>query len=221
MTSTLDLIDETATLTAGTTSATETTMTVLEPATTPDELLIPKPVMLNIGCGPKWADFSEWTGIDRENYGQEWVIDLPNDPLPYLDETVDGAVANHFLQQIIYTDLPRVLNEVRRVLRPGATFRILVPDVLRAVEAFKRDEIGWFPIVNEAEASIGGKFCAYSTWYGEARTLFTAGWLCELLARIGFTSVAVAANGFTMLGDERICELDSRPHESLVVEAAR
>lgn len=219
MTTTLER-EETKIATTGTDIEAET-LPLLEPADIPDETRVPKLLMLNIGCGPDWAEHLDWTGIDRENHGQDWVLDLPRDVLPFSDESVDAAVANHFLQMIPYVDLPQVLDQIYRVLRHGATFRILVPDVLRAVDAYWRDDKGWFPIVNSAEGTIGGKFCAYATWYGEARTVFTPAWLCELLARAGFNAVAVTTHSLTMLGDERICELDSRPNESLVVEGSR
>ncbi len=172
---------------------------------------------LNWGCGPDTRD--GWTNHDRDDYGSNDVGDIL-DGLPYPDDSVDMVVANHSLQMIRYAEMPKALGELWRVMKEGAVLRVLVPDFMRAIHAYENNEKSWFPIVNEAETSIGGKLCAYINWYSEANLLFTPAWLAELLNRNGFDP-AIAAPGVTLLGAPEILELDSRPTESIVVEGRK
>lgn len=177
---------------------------------------------LNLGSGPQRAD--GWTNADRDLTDVDAVdsnADFVDGPLPYDDNTFDYAVAHHALQMVSYVALPHVLAECARVLKPGGVLRVSVPDLFGALDAYMRGDVRWFPIVDTAERSIGGKFSAYATWYGEARTIFTPAWLCELCVRHGFAQTAVVAPGVTILGSDGICELDSRPKESIYVEAQK
>lgn len=162
-----------------------------------------------------------WVGSDRDDYGQEHIGDIL-DGLPWETGHFDVIVANHSLQMVKYVDLPSTLAELRRVLKPGGVLRVLVPDVLAGARAYERGDKSWFPVVDEAETSIGGKFCAYTTWYSEANLVFTPSWLAELLQRNGFDAV-IAGYKTTVLGLDYpgITDLDTRPRESIVVEGKK
>jgi predicted SAM-dependent methyltransferase len=56
------------------------------------------------------------------------------DGLPFGDGGVDGVYASHFLEHLSYRDAGAFLADCRRVLRPGGTIRIIVPD-LQAITA--------------------------------------------------------------------------------------
>jgi len=172
---------------------------------------------LNLGSGPDVRD--GWENYDRDEYEGVTVGDI-KDGLPWGDGTFDIVVANHFLQMMKYVDLPTTLTEIRRVLTHKGVVRILVPDLLSAVSAYRHGHLDWFPIVNEAETTTGGKLCAYVSWYSEANLVFTPAWLAELLQRNGFEP-AVVTCGFSAFGPPEIVELDSRPTESLVVEGRK
>jgi len=173
---------------------------------------------LNLGCGP---DVREgWENVDRDPYEGAIQCDFLATPLPFDDNHFDIVVANHTIQMIRYVDLPKAMAEIHRVLKPSGTVRILVPDLLAAISAFERNEPTWFPIVNEAETSIGGKLCAYITWYSEANLVFTPSWLAEIVQRSGFQASILAVGG-TASGIDEILELDSRPRESIVVEGRK
>lgn len=179
-----------------------------------------EPRRLNWGAGPDWAQHHNWTASDRDDFNQEHVGDLLAG-LPWPDGTFAYAVTNHALQMVRYVDLVAALAELRRVLVDDGWLRILVPDVMAAVQAWARGDLNWFPIVEQAETSIDGKLCAYATWYSEARSVFTPRWLVELCGRAGFTDAAPVAWGETLSAHAGITDLDSRPYESLVVEARR
>lgn len=179
---------------------------------------------LNWGCGPELAE--GWENSDLLDYGgpspRPYHIGDLLDGLPWPDETFDYVVANHSVQMLAYTQLEAGLAELSRVLKVGGVLRVLVPDLLRAMAAYDAGDAAWFPIVDEAETSIGGKLCAYATWYSTARTVFTPAWACELLDRAGFDA-ALGAVSFSPLGYRwpQITMLDSRPRESIVVEGMK
>lgn len=173
---------------------------------------------LNIGCGPDIRP--GWVNIDRDVYfGLDWRGDVLTG-LPWPDETFDGAVANHVLQMVAYPDIVPWLNEVRRVLKPDARLRLLVPDLLGAISAFHDRSAGWFPIDDTLEPDINGKLCLYVSQAGATRSVFTGPWMTNLCDRALFADSVVIESSAT-LGPSWLTELDSRHHESIIVEARK
>lgn len=191
------------------------------------EPVLDMPSRLNFGCGPNPPP--GWANVDRDDYGQQGVEggyqgDILRGGLPYGEQTFRYAVAHHSLQMIPYKSFIQALADLRRVLVNDGVLRVSVPDMRAAFDAWARGEQPWFPIVDDAEARLGGKLCAYVSWYSEARMVFTPAWLTELLVRAGFRQVAVCPYRFTFLGPAHICDLDDqppRPRESIYVEARR
>lgn len=82
-------------------------------------------VRLNIGAGN--SKIKGFTPIDRK-FGTEAY------PLAdYADGSVDEIRASHILEHSSFDDVPKVLAEWMRVLKPGARIRIAVPDVDRVL----------------------------------------------------------------------------------------
>jgi predicted SAM-dependent methyltransferase len=50
-------------------------------------------------------------------------------PLRFPDNTWKGVYAHHSVEHIDYPDAYRLFREIRRVLRPGGVFRMIVPDL--------------------------------------------------------------------------------------------
>lgn len=77
-------------------------------------------IKLNIGAGP--TIIPGWTPIDRR-FGTEAF------PLPqYADDSVDEIRCSHMLEHLSFRDVPKALEEWKRVLRPGGRIRLSVPD---------------------------------------------------------------------------------------------
>lgn len=180
---------------------------------------------LNWGCGP--VQPAEWHNSDRFDWGQingqggGHVGDIMTG-LPWPDRHFDYIVTNHALQMVPYHDLPQALGELRRVLKHDGWLRILVPDLERAIEAYVYDGVPAYDLIaDETEPTDGGKLCAYVTWYSEARSVFVAEYLESLLHRAGFSAAIRMSPGVTMCPDPECAALDSRPRESLIMEAQR
>lgn len=131
------------------------------------------------------------------------------------------AVAMHALQDLPWGDIPHALAELHRVLAPGATLRIGVPDLDRAIDAYRRADGAYFHVPDEDARDCGAKFVTQIIWYGSVRTPFTFGYAREVLHAAGFRDVRRCGFGRTATGDGSIVALDNRPRETLFVEALR
>ena len=81
---------------------------------------------INMGCG--WRDFGEeWIHIDSGDYDHldyESITDLGQ----FEDNTVDLIYASHVVEYFDREDIQSILSEWKRVLKPGGTLRIAVPN---------------------------------------------------------------------------------------------
>ncbi|MBG6081158.1 class I SAM-dependent methyltransferase [Rubrivivax gelatinosus] len=172
---------------------------------------------LNIGCGPEPAP--GWLNADRQPAaGVDLVGDLCTG-LPLADASVDYAVGMHLLQDIAWPELPAAVAELRRVLRPGGVLRLGLPDLDRAIDAYRHGDAGYFFVPDEHARDIGAKLVTQIIWYGSVRTPFTWGFTRELLQGAGWREVTRCAFGRSASAWPGIASLDNRERESLYVEA--
>lgn len=82
--------------------------------------------LLNVGCGRNTN--SSFINLD---YAWTREIDVCWDiriSLPFGSERFDGVYTEHCLEHLTFEDCVRALEEFHRVLAPGGTLRIIVPD---------------------------------------------------------------------------------------------
>ncbi len=82
---------------------------------------------INMGCG--WRDFgSDWIHIDGGEYEhldyKSGVKNLPQ----FEDNSIDLIYASHVIEYFDRFEIISILKEWRRVLKPGATLRLAVPN---------------------------------------------------------------------------------------------
>jgi SAM-dependent methyltransferase len=172
---------------------------------------------LNLGCGPQPP--AGWVNTDaKPAEGVQLVGDI-RDGLALDDHSIDYAVAIHFLQDLPWPDIPKALTEIRRVLKPGAVLRLALPDLDRAIDAYRRGDAGYFYVPDEHARSIGAKLVTQIIWYGSVLTPFNFDFAQEVLAQAGFHDIRRCAFGQTASGLAEIVMLDNRERESLFVEA--
>lgn len=97
------------------------------------------PACLNIGCGSFF--FPEWTNVDLAPARGVQACDIRK-PLPCPAATFDATYSSHVLEHLTPEDGRALLSEQFRVLKPGGTCRVVVPDLeticreyLRCLEA--------------------------------------------------------------------------------------
>lgn len=83
-------------------------------------------IKIDIGCGIRKSGH-EYIGIDKVNLpGVDIVLDLENGLLPFSTNSVDEVVAFHILEHI-HNYIP-LLEEIWRILKPGASLMVKVPN---------------------------------------------------------------------------------------------
>lgn len=178
------------------------------------------PTRLNWGCGASGEP--GWINSDlKDGPGIQISADI-RDGLPLDDNSLDYAVSIHALPMISYPDLVPVLQELRRMLKPGGVLRLTLPDVDRTIQAYLRHDREYFLVPDDEVDCYGGKFIVHLLWYGYTVTLFTADFIEELLGKAGFHHVSHCA--YRQTASEHapgILELDNREAESLFVEAVK
>jgi predicted SAM-dependent methyltransferase len=173
-------------------------------------------IRLNWGCGPKPP--AGWVNSDRDDHGQDHVGAI-RFGLPWDDDTFDQVVSHHTLQMLGWAELGPALAELRRVTRPGGWLRLSVPDLLAAVYAYETGDPDHFQIDDTNEHTLDGKLCLYVSQAGATRSVFTGPWLEELCARAGWVNPQRVGFCVTASPWPEITALDSRPAESIFVEA--
>ena len=174
---------------------------------------------LNVGCGPH--HMPGWLNADL-NVGPG--IDLVGDIRTGLSldtGSIQYVVAMHMLQDLPYPDIPVALRELQRVLMPRGVLRLGLPDLDKAIQAYRTGDHGYFHVPDGDARAIGTKLITQIIWYGSVRTPFTFDCIAELLVREGFRHVRRCAFGQTASIYPDIVQLDNRPRESLFVEAMK
>jgi predicted SAM-dependent methyltransferase len=174
---------------------------------------------LNWGCGG--AGVPGWINSDRRSGVHIACCGDIRDGLPLETDSIDYCVSIHALQEVPWPDLVPVLQELRRVLKPGGVLRLALPDLAKGLEAYRKGDRGYFLIPDEDVRSLDGKFILHLLWYSHSRLMFTADFIAEMLRRAGFSEVHPCAFRQTRSGHAGIVELDDREAETLFVEAVK
>jgi predicted SAM-dependent methyltransferase len=86
------------------------------------------PVFLNLGSGPRGVADAHWVNVDGfTDRNVHFLLDFSR-PLPFADESFDGVFCEHVLEHLSEDDGLAVAREMNRILRPGGSARIVVPD---------------------------------------------------------------------------------------------
>lgn len=91
-------------------------------------------LLLHLGCGA--VDAPGFVNVDLRPAFHVHVV-APLDRLPmFRDGTADLVYACHVLEHFSHARVPRVLAEWTRLLRPGGTLRVAVPDFAAVARAY-------------------------------------------------------------------------------------
>ncbi|HTE39995.1 MAG TPA: methyltransferase domain-containing protein [Steroidobacteraceae bacterium] len=173
-------------------------------------------LQIHIGCGghhlPGWINLDNYPAPLAVNL--DWGIPLP-------DSSARFVFLSHLLEHLFHpVQSHRLLDEIRRVLKPGGIVRIVVPDIEQCIAAYvhkdaaffaaRRDHWTWLP----EDMTRLESFLAYSGVGPTPEHLFEHhkfGYdfetLGRCLERVGFQAV-------------RRCGFQASPHETLRVDHA-
>lgn len=222
---------------------------------------------LNIGSGP--TGLSNWINLDwgllpflsklpwaikflvmigllPAGYRVKWPTQLRlvdcRKKLPFSNDSVDFIFTSHFIEHLNRYDLISLISECWRVLRPGGTIRISVPDLELLASKYLAGDKTYFMNLEERTVSNDKlqntadlfleQFYGYDSWsrpnfFTKIQRLFIRGhlWmydyesLSDILRSAGFLEISRCEAGSGRTPD--IEELDLHKESSLFVEARK
>jgi predicted SAM-dependent methyltransferase len=167
---------------------------------------------INFGCGS--IQPFDWINIDLNPEYKTEHKNLHSIP----DNSCDIIVSHATICAIPYLEIKTTLLEFIRVLKPGGVVRISLPDIVSEFDAYKNNNINFFP---NSEDSLDRRFSAWLTWYSTSRSLLTDKELEYKLHDSGFKNITKVKYKETILSNEKIYELDTREHEFYFMEAMK
>jgi predicted SAM-dependent methyltransferase len=181
---------------------------------------------VNIGSGGK--GLPGWVNVEIMPMADTTLCLDIRRPLPLADGSVARLLAEHVIEHVDFRDeLPVMLGDWYRVLEPGGTVRIVVPDAKRYLEAYVCGEperwhaLGWDParlpyglftpmhVINHVFHQGGEHLFAYD--------FETLSWA---LGRAGFTTIAQTRYQVSRDPQLAIDQANHAPY-SLYVEAIK
>jgi predicted SAM-dependent methyltransferase len=148
-------------------------------------------IKLEIGAGPVKGK-NGWVTLDLSDQS-DLFWDL-KETLPFPDNCVDMIYSSHVLEHFRYSELIRLLQDCRRILKPGGLFSVCVPDASIYIHGYLNYEtfdrwqyLTYRPaVISDARMDILN-YMAYMD--GHHRYMFDKENLTRVLSHVGFTSV--------------------------------
>lgn len=176
-----------------------------------------------------------WHGLDLSRKGpQVHRADLLLG-IPAANGTVAAILAEHVLEHLFLDDLPRLLAECRRVMRPAGVIRVVSPDAMTIARLLTLAEQAEAEPVVVADARVHrwddhGFIWArtvnrVSHQWGQHRSLLTAPMVARLLTDAGFVGVRSMLSAQTHYFDRKPPDVhplrfpDEDPEANFAVEA--
>lgn len=147
-----------------------------------------KELLIELGAGNRRGQ-GGWITIDVTK-DCDLVWDLRNG-LPFPDASVKGIYSSHFFEHLSYKETQILLDECKRVLAPGGTFSICVPNARLFIEAYfkpdasdKNKLLGYKPANNNTTKMDFINYVAYMD--GQHKYMFDEENLLHILDAKGF-----------------------------------
>lgn len=186
---------------------------------------------VNLGSGSR--GHTDWVNVDFLAMPSVNCVWDCRRSLPFDDISVQCIFTEHFFEHLDYTEeIPVILSECLRVLRPGGVIRIIVPDAEKYLRAYC--EPGWEALtkLRDLRADHFDRYThgTYGTKMELINEVFRQAYshkfawdhdtFDRVLRHVGFASVHRAQFGQS-LDPALAIDFADRAHESLYVEAVK
>ena len=135
--------------------------------------------LLHLGCGPISAP--GYTNVDVKPFSHVHYVRNAFPLEIFKSEKFDLVYASHVLEHFSIPEVPRVLNEWHRVLKPGGILRLGVPDFVTLIEIYKNAKD-----IKEIQGPLMG---GQTDQYNFHKSVYDEKYLREILLAAGFREV--------------------------------
>ena len=167
-----------------------------------------QPICLNLGGAESGR--REWTTVDvTKECDIYWDL---RSPIPLPDNSVSKIYSSHLFEHLTFQQGQKLLHETVRLLKPGGTFSICVPNARIYIEHYlgireiPQDYFGWKPAYNCTTSIDAINYVAYMD--GKHKYMFDQENLLHILRGAGL--IEVIERPF-----DPTCDRPERDYESL------
>jgi len=153
--------------------------------------LIERGTVICLDLGGADPGRGEWTTVDMTKQCDiYWDLRLP---IPLSDNSVSKIYSSHLFEHLTHSQGQALFKESIRLLKPGGTFSICVPNARIYVEHYlgirevPHDYFGWKPAYNNTTSIDAINYVAYMD--GEHKYMFDQENLLHILTCAGFQDV--------------------------------
>ena len=145
--------------------------------------------------GPEWINMSA-TKLPNTDIVCKWGVDM----FPFHDNEFDVVHSSHCLEHIPWYQTDAALKEARRVLKPGGTLEIWVPDFAFIVESYLKGVCGdkWARYGTQSDFMrwVNGRLFAYERDNEQNfhRAVFDRPYLKQCMMQAGFSETVDLSN---------------------------
>lgn len=98
---------------------------------------------LHLACGPQVL--TGWLNVDVARYPGALTMTMPAGLRVFPAESMSYVYCSHMLHYLDYPDeVLEFVRQIRRILRPGGAFRVVVPGIERIIHAYVADDREFF-----------------------------------------------------------------------------
>lgn len=156
------------------------------------------PIKLHLGCGPNILEgYINVEGEYMKDHPEIALHDL-TEILPISNDTIDEILSVHVIEHIMPHDVPLMLQDWLRVLRPGGKVAIEWPDLYKMCKFLVEDPSRFYSknskILKRGVAGIFGNIERYRDIAMLHKWGYSADSLKILLTENGFVNVSVEKN---------------------------
>lgn len=99
--------------------------------------------LLNVGCGPHYADGWINTDVYQDDLVKPDIIVSRESRYPFDDCSFDAAYLGHVIEHIEWTQVASFISEISRIVKPGAPILIVGPDIKKTIDLYSSGDLDW------------------------------------------------------------------------------